>query len=99
MVNVGWRSSWGTVIVLAFPVDVIVCVEVTVSLSTGVVMVETVRVGPTVTVCCGPTDREKSRSKSMGSQLPLLERIRRDQSPLYSWSLSSGLRVRQLLGH
>ena len=51
------------------------------------------RTKPTVLVDCGPTVREKSRSYAIGSPLPLLLRIRTDQSPEKSWSLSNGLLI------
>lgn len=62
MVSVGLKLNSGTVVVEAWAVEVIDCVEVTVSLSIGVEVVEMMTVGVTVVVCCGPTDREKSRS-------------------------------------
>ena len=83
-------SAW-TVVVDGFAEEVMTCVTVWMALSTGVETVETVRVGPNVTVVCGPTVKEKSRSKSIGSQFPLFEMTRSDQSPVESWSLSRGL--------
>ena len=82
MVIVGFRLILGTVVVLGLAVDVMVEETVMVSLSTGVVTDEIVMVGGTVSVDCGPTLRKKSRSKSIGSQSPLLEMISNDQSPV-----------------
>jgi hypothetical protein len=89
-VVVGLMVVDGLVTVTGAKVVNVVSVVVLVALMIGVTTAVAVTVGVYVLVDCGPTVREKSRSYAIGSPLPLLLRIRTDQSPDQSWSLSSG---------
>ena len=62
MVTVAPEPVSFAVVVAGSRVERMVLVEVVVVLTTGVDISETVTVGVTVVVCCGPTVREKSRS-------------------------------------
>jgi len=89
-VVVGLMVVDGLVTVTGAKVVTVVSVVVVVVLTTGVTTTVAVTVGVYVLVDCGPTVREKSRSYAIGSPLPLLLRIRTDQSPEKSWFLSNG---------
>jgi hypothetical protein len=57
IVTVGLSVTRGTVVVFGGAVEIKVSIEVIVSFSIGMVVVETYIVGGTVVVCCGPTER------------------------------------------
>lgn len=71
-----------TVVVEEGTVVVYVDVVVDVKFATGVDWSVMVAVLVTVTVCCGPTERLKSRSYAIGVPFPLFEIMMSDQSPL-----------------
>jgi hypothetical protein len=57
IVIVGCSVTRGTVVILGGAVDVKVSLEVIVSISIGVIVVQIYIVAGTVVVCCGPTER------------------------------------------